>query len=149
MHHQIQGITIKYLEVMKNSINKIALAALTLLLVFGTSFQETKGQSQIVNTIIQNGVLFPMVKLPEVKVSAKGTKNQCLNLHADQIVFTNSAKLVKIEKHSGEFMPSVLLDDAIVIADKPQATSASGLNKALQFVIGFIANYVSHYGIIQ
>lgn len=134
---------------MKNLISKIAFAALTALFMLVTSLHETSGQSQIVNTVIQNGILFPMVKLPEVKVSANGIKNQRINQNANTIAFTNSAKLVKIEKHSGEFMPSVLLDDAIVIADKPLAGSASGFNKALQFVIGLIANYVSNYGIIR
>lgn len=149
MHQQIQGITTKYLKVMKNSINKTAIAAFTALLMVSTLFQEAKAQSQIVNTVIQNGVIFPMVELSEVKVSANGTKEQRKNNNAGQITLTNNSKLVKIELHSGEYMPSVVLDDAIVVADKAQTTSASGLNKALQFVIGFIANYVSHYGIIQ
>jgi hypothetical protein len=134
---------------MKNSINKTAIAAFTALLMVSTLFQEAKAQSQIVNTVIQNGVIFPMVELSEVKVSANGTKEQRKNNNAGQITLTNNSKLVKIELHSGEYMPSVVLDDAIVVADKAQTTSASGLNKALQFVIGFIANYVSHYGIIQ
>jgi len=133
---------------MKKSARKITLELMATVIFTMGLLNTVKAQTEIVHTVSNNGTFYPLVMLSEVKVNATAIASQQI-VQIPKSLPTHTNNLVKMENHLGTNMPVVDLDEAVIIVSKDQAVSASGLNKALQFIVTFLATYVSHNGIFQ
>lgn len=136
---------------MKNSILKIAIVTvLTSTLIGFESAVANNNSNQVTKTTIQNGEIYPLINLPAVEISASGVLKQKVNANSEiELFYENSSQLLLVKKHNGEFLPSVLLNEAKVVAYQSPKIAASGFKKVLSGFYGFILNYAIHYGFIN
>ena len=136
---------------MKNSITKHSLAIAIALFGFNAANASTNPSTpQVVETIIINGKIYPMINLPAVEVNASGTlKPVSFNKEDINLMATSSSKMVMVTNYKGVFMPSVLLAEANVVTLKSDVKKGLSLKGIFSTVFSFVYSYAANFGVIH
>ena len=139
---------------MKNSITKFAitfaLAFVTLGLNNLNASPVQTSDGTVVETIIIDGKIYPLVNLPAVEVSPDRNFKNNQFVKADlSLAISNSSKMVLVENHNGVYMPSMLLNEATVVASRVDKQAKVDFRSMVSSVFSFIYRNVAHFGVIQ
>lgn len=134
---------------MKNSILKLAIVTVLTSTLSFESVIANNNSNQVTKTTFRNGEIYPLVNLPEVKISSTGTvkQNAFDNSNID-LIYESSANLLLVTKHNGEYLPSILLKEATIVANRSEKITESKFRKALNGLYSFALGYLAHFGVI-
>lgn len=122
----------------KAILNSSSILAITVSVFIST--QANGKNYTVVNTVIKNEKVYPLVVLPEVNVSAYGSlkKTPAKSSSAKYLPYTNSGHIVKVINHKGKFLPAVFLPEALIVADAPVKITQPGFRKSFNGFCGLI-----------
>ena len=140
---------------MKNPKLKFSLVValvITLTSIFSEQSKASYSNSTVTETIVVDGKIYPLVNLPTVEINPLKAKNQTQSEYKRpdmSNLLANSSKMVLVQKHNDVYMPSVLLNEAVVIADGVKQQSAFSVRHTIKMVVGFVFSNLIHLGVIR